>query len=396
MRNLILLAGVPDAGKSQAAHNLGLGNWLIDTSSLFRQAATPVLNDDGELYIRPTQLNKAKDSMLDVVRSKMIGSELIVLDVPGDLRDPQSVLSELLALADRYRYATTIVDFDTGSPLKSFRLPNISFHGRRPFARVLTPHEFFATFDDIKNPVHDISHVDAIVAIGDIHANADALQACLTQAEGKGKIAFVFTGDFINKGPDPVKTLRLLSEFRKRNPDTFMVSGNHEIMLENWAWRRGPSKDIFARDTLPDIQAKNYSRKEARSFLVRLSDHIRLSWRGYDISVTHAGLSAPCDILGLLPGSMKRSGIGHVGTDIDRLWERNSRTDKSLQIHGHRNTHQVSVDPTQKSFNLEGIDAFGQIQGMVLRPDKADGVQVDKFSLPISPLTRRRQKGATC
>lgn len=395
MRNLIILTGPRDSGKTSLARRLGLLPWHVDQEALNRLHATPGLNEDGLTVCSGQARRRADDFLMSTVHAKMDKSEFILVEMSpaetGVDGGTERLLVDLLLAAEKHRYATTLVDFSAHSADTCRSLPVVGQLGRKPLARVLTPDGFEARIDSIKNPVKDISHVDAIVAIGDIHGNADALEACLSQARGRGRIAFIFTGDFINKGNAPAQTLRILSKFRQTNPDCFLLGGNHEVMLESWAWRRGPQRDVFTRDTLPDLQASQYSRKEARKFLSKVKDHVRLSWRGYDILATHGGLSAPVEFPGLLPGHLKRFGVGQSTLDIDRVWERNSQNNKALQIHGHRNTHLVDVSQSLRSFNLEGVDSFGQMRGMVLRPD-GDGIKAQGFGIPVSPQTRRRKK----
>jgi predicted phosphodiesterase len=396
MRNLIILKGPSESGKTGLARDLNLLPWHLDQEAISRVHASPSLNEDGDLNSWSQARRRSDDFLLATLRSKMDKSEFIVLElghVPAEReRIAEQLLADILLTAERHRYGTTIVDFGA-TPVEGRTLSALGQQGRKPFVRVLTPRDFASRIDKFKNPVTDISHADAIVAIGDIHANADALETCLNQIQGRDRVAFIFTGDYLNKGPAPARTLRLLSQFKQSNSDCFLVSGNHEIMLENWAWRRGPNRDVFSRDTLHDLQAQQYSRKEARKFLSKVRDHARLSWRGYDILATHGGISAPVDAPGLLSGHQKRFGVGQSSLDIDRVWERNCTDPKKIQIHGHRNIHQVDVSQSSRSFNLEGIDAFGQMRGMVLRPD-GSGIKAQGFSVPI-PGLRRRKKQST-
>jgi predicted kinase len=397
MRNLIILKGPERCGKSALIDRLGLSQWHIDSTAVSRLYATPTLDEAGAMSLRPQSLRRANDHLVSAVRAKFEQSDFIVLELNSspNLRSPEdsrSLLRDLITHAEKYLYKVTLVDFDAASEEIALSGLHSLSAGRKPRLKALSPARFEALIDRYKNPITDISHVDAIVAVGDVHANANALEACLSQAEGRGRFAFLFTGDFLNKGPDPVRTIELLTEFKQRNSDCFMLCGNHEIMLENWAWRRGTNRDVFLTDTLPHLQAERFSRKDARRFLERLHDHVRLHWRGFDILATHGGLSTATDAPGFLSGHTKRLGVGHAGTDIDRLWERNCTDQYSLQIHGHRNTQGISVEQSTRSFNLEGIDAFGCVSGMVLKPHE-EGFRAQGFTLPICSSTRRSKKG---
>lgn len=381
MRNLIILYGPAGSGKTRFVQDNGLSNWHIDQASIRKIHTSPILDEHGQMVISSMADRRATEQLISVLTKKLEQSEFIICELAADAHRPGRMIRDIGALAKRHRYTVHCAAFGA-SPLPA------SAPGDA--VQVVSPDRAERLVKKIANPIVDISHVDAIVAIGDIHANHAALDACLRQAEGKGKIAFLFCGDYINKGPEPAKTLRLLQDFRDRTPDCFMLSGNHELMLEHWAYRRGPSRDIFTRDTLSDLQAHDYSRRDARRFLAPLRDHVRLSWRGYDILATHGGLSAPIATPGFLSGSTKRLGSGQSGIDIDRLWERNAGSGRFIQIHGHRNHHAIEPGSGHSSYNLEGVDAFARIQGLVMKPD-GDGLSTQCFSLPVTSTTRRAE-----
>jgi len=392
MRNLIILRGPDGSGKSRLVHEMKLSQWHVDHSAIIRLQSSPQLDEDGLSFVPPYALRKAHEHLIATLKVKLQQSEFIVCEL-ADSGPPKrgqhenrtdGAIQEIVTLSEKYRYSCTIVDFPATEGYFSVAPCPV------PVLRV-TPAEFRAAFSHIANPVVELADIDAIVAIGDIHAHSGNLERCLRQGASKGKIAWIFTGDFINKGPNPAHTLRLLASFAEEQQHCYLIAGNHEIILEDWAWRRAPHRDVFSRDTHPDLQSSRYTRKEARSFLGLLQDHVRLAWNGYDILVTHGGLSAPGEHPGLLPGALKRSGVGHPGTDIDRLWERNT-DGAQIQIHGHRNHHMVNVSQSSRSFNLEGVDAFGAIQGLVLQPSDSDGYMARGFSLPITPAHARASK----
>jgi len=68
------------------------------------------------------------------------------------------------------------------------------------------------------------------IVFGDIHGcNKAAVKAVeLTITE---KARGVFLGDYIDRGPDSIKTLEVLIEAKKQNPDWIFLRGNHDQML---------------------------------------------------------------------------------------------------------------------------------------------------------------------
>lgn len=81
-----------------------------------------------------------------------------------------------------------------------------------------------------------------IVVISDIHAHADLLEDLLSKIILKDEDYLVILGDFINKGPQNLKTLRMIMRLSDR-PRTYIMKGNHEAFVMNFL----NSKDDFVR-----------------------------------------------------------------------------------------------------------------------------------------------------
>jgi predicted phosphodiesterase len=71
-----------------------------------------------------------------------------------------------------------------------------------------------------------------IAVIGDVHANALALQAALTTADKGGYDHLVFLGDLLTYGVDVVETLELVSE-RLATGSAVLLRGNHDSLYQN-------------------------------------------------------------------------------------------------------------------------------------------------------------------
>lgn len=74
-----------------------------------------------------------------------------------------------------------------------------------------------------------------IVAIGDIHAHGDQLDALLANLKSGGitpaTARFVFLGDYIDGGPDAKRVIEALMAMREDAPQTVCLKGNHEDLL---------------------------------------------------------------------------------------------------------------------------------------------------------------------
>ena len=65
-----------------------------------------------------------------------------------------------------------------------------------------------------------------IALLADVHANREALEACLGHAESRGVDRFIFLGDYVNYGADPEWTV---AEIRRRvERGAVALLGNHD------------------------------------------------------------------------------------------------------------------------------------------------------------------------
>ena len=71
---------------------------------------------------------------------------------------------------------------------------------------------------------------ETIIAFGDIHGCFNAALKAV-QLANEEKAMAVFLGDYVDRGPDSIKTLEVLIEAKKRNPKWVFLRGNHDQML---------------------------------------------------------------------------------------------------------------------------------------------------------------------
>jgi serine/threonine protein phosphatase 1 len=71
---------------------------------------------------------------------------------------------------------------------------------------------------------------ERIIAFGDIHGCYKAAETAIKLAEENNATA-VFLGDYVDRGPDSIKTLEVLIEAKENNPDWIFLRGNHDQML---------------------------------------------------------------------------------------------------------------------------------------------------------------------
>ena len=72
--------------------------------------------------------------------------------------------------------------------------------------------------------------MNTIIAFGDIHGCYEAARSAVQLAEELNARA-VFLGDYVDRGPSAVKTLRSLIRAKENHPDWLFLRGNHDQML---------------------------------------------------------------------------------------------------------------------------------------------------------------------
>ena len=65
-----------------------------------------------------------------------------------------------------------------------------------------------------------------LALLTDLHANREALSACLEHAAGQGADQYAFTGDFVGYGADPAWVVDTVMEYVARG--AIAVQGNHD------------------------------------------------------------------------------------------------------------------------------------------------------------------------
>jgi serine/threonine protein phosphatase 1 len=73
-----------------------------------------------------------------------------------------------------------------------------------------------------------------LIAIGDVHGYALALEQLLRLIDPEPSDRLVFLGDYIDRGPDSRGVIAMLIELATEHPRTIFLRGNHEQALLDW------------------------------------------------------------------------------------------------------------------------------------------------------------------
>ncbi|MCL2862584.1 MAG: serine/threonine protein phosphatase [Methanimicrococcus sp.] len=174
----------------------------------------------------------------------------------------------------------------------------------------------------------------------DIHGNAGALDFIMDYADKRKVDAWVFLGDYVDKGPESVRVLNTLLELKCKHPKkVFLLRGNHETKDVNQFYEFGAS--MMAE---PDIHSAANSVFENMPTAAILND---------SIFCVHGGISGkkdenvkdinkqdsfyylwndPCEESGLTP-SPRGGKVRRFGPDTVKKFLKNN--DLKLIIRGH-------------------------------------------------------------
>jgi diadenosine tetraphosphatase ApaH/serine/threonine PP2A family protein phosphatase len=120
-----------------------------------------------------------------------------------------------------------------------------------------------------------------LALFADVHANLEALSACLAHAREQGADRLAFLGDLVGYGADPGPVVDLVAEQAGRG--AFVVRGNHDQAVVSPSDTMNPAAEravAWTRERLDEGQ---------RGFLARLP----LVARHQDIFFVHASAEAP-------------------------------------------------------------------------------------------------------
>lgn len=120
-----------------------------------------------------------------------------------------------------------------------------------------------------------------LALLSDVHANLEALQACLAHADENGATRFAFLGDYVGYGADAAEVVATIMRYAAEG--ALVVKGNHDEAIAQGA----PYMNAMVRDSIAWAQRELSA--EQKAFLAGLP----LSLRSGRIRCVHASADAP-------------------------------------------------------------------------------------------------------
>lgn len=139
-----------------------------------------------------------------------------------------------------------------------------------------------------------------------------------------------------------------------------------------WLWRWAcdqydliRSKE-FIYNTMPELDSSDIDKADVRELYRKMQQIVLYDYETnngkINVLVNHAGISNIPDNLIYMSINSFVNGIGKYSDDIDDYWLNNTKdkNPNSYQIRGHRNILNLSIQPNERSFCLEGKVEFGK------------------------------------
>lgn len=371
MRVLLLLRGSAGCGKSTWIEQNGLKPFTLSADEIRLLCQSPVMQVDGTPSISQANDKTVWKILYDILEVRMQHGEFTVIDATNS---KTSEMNRYKELCDAYRYRIYCVDF-TDIPIDEAKRRNAE---RDILKRV--PDEvidkMYSRFATQKIPagitvIHpnelnkiwfnkmDFSNYKKIHVFGDIHGCNTVLQQYFNDNKINDDEFYIFTGDYIDRGCENADTLKFLMSLIN-NKNVFMLEGNHERHLWNWANDKTGASKEFEMYTRPELELAKVDKKEVRKFYRRLGQCAYFKYNDKTFLITHGGISTIPDNLTFVATEQMVKGTGNYNDyEIVENTFKDTTPENYVQIHAHRNTKNLPIKVNDKVYNLEGQVEFG-------------------------------------
>jgi diadenosine tetraphosphatase ApaH/serine/threonine PP2A family protein phosphatase len=174
-----------------------------------------------------------------------------------------------------------------------------------------------------------------LALLTDLHANREAVEACLAHAGRQGVDQFAFTGDFVGYGADPGWVVRMVMDHVARG--AVAVQGNHDYAVTHAArsnmhaearevieWTRGQLDD----EQLAFLAGLPLTQQHGNAFFVHASAHDPIRWE-YVTGIEEAERSLEASRSRIVfsghvhaPALYRRAADGRMGRHVPQAGQR--------------------------------------------------------------------------
>ena len=371
MRSLVILRGSPGSGKSTWIKKMNLENYTLCADDIRLLVESPVIVPDKKYRV----ISQKNDGyvwqlLFELLEKRMSNGEFVIIDAT---HSKSSDFSRYNKLCERYRYRRYYVDFSDVS-IEECKKRNLlrEDYKRVPekviekmYSRLETQSKTSGWIEVDKNnfwneigtKLFDFNQYERINVFGDIHGCYNPLKEYFENYPYNENEMYIFCGDYTDRGKQNKETLEFLMNLSK-NQNVLFLEGNHEKWLNYYSLDEieNIKSKTFLHKTM--IELLDLDKKDIRTFYRKVGQIAYFNYGNLNYLISHGGISYVPDELQLIATNQFINGVGDYNVDIDNVYAENMKDTNIIQIHGHRNTHEID-DCNNKSFNLEGKVEFG-------------------------------------
>lgn len=384
MRELYLTVGAPAIGKTTWIEENGLQFYAVSSDeirSIISNYQTMIGHDKYGDYLKDYQIDYRSEHevwnfLYSAVENRMKHGQTTFVDATHLYKGAFTKYNQLRI---KYHYQVYLIDFmaeymdnvkelsQTLEKRDELRMRHVGSNVIEKYInRYLNCKDHFPDWLHVVSPQEvsekltehnefkrtDMSKFDTVKVIGDVHGDYGALQKVF--ANHHRGVAYVFVGDYLDRGSKNAETLKFLNDLKGNN--IFFLRGNHEWKVEEFL-NTGRLRGNF-KNTYPKLHAafseKVYDLLE--NIQKQLLDYVCFEdGKNHTYLVTHAGIEP---LVSMYEPVMLMNEddfvMGVPGEDEDPynrdIDEQLAHTD-IIQLHGHRNNFD-HFDECKNAINL--------------------------------------------
>lgn len=373
MRYLYLTRGLPGCGKSTfLRQRLPNPSYIISPDDIRMQYAQTKLNPDGTETISQANDKAVWKQLMVLVEQRMMNGDTTFIDATHINLDS---IKKYKALCEQYRYSINVIDFSDvdvsvckqrNMSRESYKYVPEEVIDRMNETLLKNPVSSFPSYinvlkkDDVNfsfKPV-DFSKYAKVVVLGDIHGCFAPLKEYFDNEPISEDNAYIFVGDYLDRGIQNKEVLEFcIAHCEDKN--FFFLEGNHEKWVKMYS-KNGELEGIMNKDfvNLTSKEIADIDIADIRKLVRKLRTFMYIGMHSSWYVITHGGICTLPNIL--LNEKNYTCGIGKYEDSelCDKTFISNV-PEGVVSIHGHRNIHEVEINNTERTYNLEDKIEFG-------------------------------------
>lgn len=246
MRILLVMRGIPGAGKSTWIKEHDLEAYTLSPDNIRLLYSAPELGLDGEYHISSKCDKHVWNFLRERLEARMKVGDTTVVDAT---HTKESYLKDYKKLCKEYNYRMIVVDFSSIDldTIKSRNYRRESYKQvsedviDRMYQQINNPlqgnYEIYKydEFPNLDNFVYKIdgNKYNKVVIFGDIHNCYDPVKEYFDKNPESDKNLYIFVGDYFDRGIQGKEVLQFCLDHCEKENFIFLT-GNHEKWIKNW------------------------------------------------------------------------------------------------------------------------------------------------------------------